>query len=59
MAARAGIGFLITQNRTMFNTAEVYFGILLVLVLAGALDWLIRLIDRLAASWYPKEATRS
>jgi NitT/TauT family transport system permease protein len=57
MAATAGIGFLITQNRTMFNTAEVYFGVILVLVLAGVLDWTIRAIERRAAGWYPQKET--
>jgi len=56
MAATGGIGFLITQNRTMFNTAEVYFGIFLVLVLAGLLDGFIGLVERRFASWYPREA---
>jgi NitT/TauT family transport system permease protein/taurine transport system permease protein len=57
MAATAGIGFLITQNRTMFNTAEVYFGVFLVLVLAGTLDWLVRVLERRAANWYPQKVT--
>lgn len=56
MAATAGIGFLITQNRTMFNTPEVYFGVLLVVILAGLIDWAIRLIERKTASWYPQKA---
>ncbi|WP_431285621.1 ABC transporter permease [Humitalea sp. 24SJ18S-53] len=53
LAATDGIGFLITQNRTMFRTPEVYFGILLVLCLAGALDTLIGLLERRAARWRP------
>ena len=57
MAATAGIGFLITQNRTMFNTPEVYFGVVLVLVLAGVLDWTIRAIERRVAGWYPQKVT--
>ncbi len=55
MAATAGIGFLITQNRTMFNTAEVYFGVLLVVVLAGTIDWLVSVFERRAADWYPQK----
>ncbi|WP_155992243.1 ABC transporter permease [Fodinicurvata fenggangensis] len=55
MAATGGIGFLITQNRTMFNTAEVYFGIFLVLILTGLLDMFIRLMERCFTNWYPKE----
>jgi NitT/TauT family transport system permease protein len=57
MAATAGIGFLITQNRTMFNTAEVYFGVFLVLILSGVLDWTIRSIERRVAGWYPQKVT--
>ncbi len=57
LAATAGIGFLITQNRTMFRTAEVYFGILLVVVVAGTLDWSIGRLERAAAAWHPKKGT--
>ncbi len=57
MAATAGIGYLITQNRTMFNTAEVYFGVFLVLVLAGSLDWAVRALEEKAADWYPRKVT--
>lgn len=46
LASADGIGFLITQNRTMFRTPEVYFGVLLVLLLAGLLDWSISLFER-------------
>ena len=46
MASTSGIGFLITQDRTMFNTPGVYAGILLVLVLVGVLDYIIRLVER-------------
>ena len=51
LAATDGIGFLITQNRTMFRTPEVYFGILLVLLLAGTLDTLIGLLERRTGRW--------
>lgn len=57
MAATDGIGFLITQNRTMFNTAEVYFGVFLVLILAGSLDWCVRALERWAADWFPQKVT--
>lgn len=57
MAATEGIGFLITQNRTMFNTAEVYFGVILVLILAGSLDWCVRALERRTAGWYPQKVT--
>jgi NitT/TauT family transport system permease protein/taurine transport system permease protein len=51
LAATDGIGFLITQNRTMFRTAEVYFGIVLVVLLAGTLDTLVGRIERRANRW--------
>ncbi|WP_158601046.1 ABC transporter permease [Teichococcus wenyumeiae] len=53
LASTDGIGFLITQNRTMFRTPQVYFGILLVLVLAGGLDTLISRLERRASRWRP------
>jgi len=57
MAATAGIGFVITQNRTMFQTANVYFGVLLVLVLAALLDLLLNRLQKLASHWYPNPKT--
>lgn len=45
MASTRGIGFLITQNRTLFRTPEVYFGIILVLVVVFLLDTAIRMIE--------------
>ena len=54
MASTAGIGFLITQNRTMFNTADVYFGVFLVLILAGSLDFMIRAIEKRTLRWHPR-----
>ena len=55
LASTDGIGFLITQNRTMFRTPQVYFGILLVLVLAGTLDTLISRLERRASRWRPQQ----
>ncbi len=57
MAATDGIGFLITQNRTMFKTPEVYFGIFLALVIAGLIDWSIGLIERRLAVWQPRKVS--
>lgn len=55
IAATAGIGFVITQNRTMFETANVYFGVLIVLVLAGLLDLLLSLLECRTARRYPRQ----
>jgi NitT/TauT family transport system permease protein/taurine transport system permease protein len=57
MAATDGIGFLITQNRTMFKTPEVYFGIFLAIVIAGMIDWSIGLIERRFAVWQPRKVS--
>jgi NitT/TauT family transport system permease protein len=46
LASTDGIGFLITQDRTMFRTPEVYFGIILVLIVAGSLDGAIGYVER-------------
>ena len=58
LAATAGVGFLITQSRTMFRTPQVYFGILLVLVMAGTLDFAIGRLERRSAAWHPREVSR-
>lgn len=59
MAASSGIGFVITQNRTLFNTANVYFGILLVLLLAIALDQFVNSLQRIANRRYPQPEHKS
>ncbi|MDR5782784.1 ABC transporter permease [Caballeronia sp. LZ065] len=59
MAATSGIGFVITQNRTLFNTPNVYFGVLLVLVLAVALDQLVNFLQRIASRRYPQPENKS
>lgn len=46
LASAGGIGFLITQYRTTFQTPECYFGILVVLLLAGGLDTAISRLER-------------
>ncbi|RLP77634.1 ABC transporter permease [Xanthobacter tagetidis] len=55
LASTAGLGFLITQYRSMFQTPEVYFGIILVLCLTGFLDFLIGCVERKAAAWRPRK----
>ena len=57
LAATEGIGFLITQNRTMFRTPEVYFGIMLVVLIAGFLDYLIGRLERRFTAWSPRGVT--
>ena len=58
MAATSGIGFVITQNRTLFNTPNVYFGVLLVLVLAIALDEFVNACQRIATRRYPQTESK-
>jgi NitT/TauT family transport system permease protein len=47
LTSTSGIGFLITQNRTMFRTPDVYLGIFLVLIIAGVLDRGIGAIEKM------------
>jgi NitT/TauT family transport system permease protein/taurine transport system permease protein len=54
LAATDGIGFLITQNRTMFRTGEVYFGIMLVVLMAGLVDAMIGRIEARFAARQPR-----
>jgi NitT/TauT family transport system permease protein len=41
-----GLGFLITYNRALFNTGQVYLGIVLVLVLAAVSNYALSAIER-------------
>lgn len=57
LSSTSGIGFLITQNRTMFQTPQVYLGILLVLVFAGILNWAIGSLERRTFRWMGRRTT--
>jgi NitT/TauT family transport system permease protein len=41
-----GLGFLITYNRALFNTGQVYLGIVLVLVMAAVSNYALSAIER-------------
>lgn len=51
LAATDGIGFWISYHRTLFNVGHVYLGIVLVLVVAAAANWLLSLIERRTGKW--------
>lgn len=51
LVSTAGIGFVIAQNRTIFNTAEVYLAILLVLAIAFLLERILFVVERRFAGW--------
>jgi NitT/TauT family transport system permease protein/taurine transport system permease protein len=51
LVSTAGIGYLIAHNRTVFNTPEVYLGILVVLGIAWSVERLLSLLERRFANW--------
>ena len=51
LAATDGIGFWISYHRTLFNVGHVYLGIILVLIVAVAANWLLSLIERRTGRW--------
>jgi NitT/TauT family transport system permease protein/taurine transport system permease protein len=51
LVSTGGIGYLIAQNRTSFNTPEVYLAIMIVLVIAWCLDRAIIILERKFANW--------
>src|ERR1700761_7671331 len=51
LISSAGIGYLISRYRTILESAHVFAGVLLVLVLAVAFNLVIRWIERRAAVW--------
>jgi NitT/TauT family transport system permease protein len=55
LASLGGIGFLISYHRTLFNTGHVYFGMLLALVMAVAVNIALTSFDRRIGLWRMRE----
>jgi NitT/TauT family transport system permease protein len=51
LISSAGIGYLISRYRTILDSAHVFVGILLVLMMAIAFNALIKFVERRAAVW--------
>jgi NitT/TauT family transport system permease protein len=51
LSATDGLGFWISYNRTLFNVGQVYFGILLTLILAGIANASLSRIERRYSRW--------
>lgn len=51
LVSSAGIGFLISRYRTLLDSAHVFAGVLLVLILAMAFNATVKWIERKAAIW--------
>jgi NitT/TauT family transport system permease protein len=55
LASLGGIGFLISYHRTLFNTGHVYFGMVLALVMAVAVNIGLTWLDRRIGLWRIRE----
>jgi NitT/TauT family transport system permease protein len=55
LASLGGFGFLISYHRTLFNTGHVYFGMLLALLLAVAVNIGLTRLDRRIGNWRLRE----
>jgi ABC-type nitrate/sulfonate/bicarbonate transport system permease component len=53
LGAAAGLGFLISLNRTLFNTGAVYLGTLLALAMAVLIDAALSRLERHFGAWRP------
>lgn len=51
LTSTAGVGFLISKYRTMFESPKVYAAVILVLALAILFDGLVQRLERRAAGW--------
>jgi NitT/TauT family transport system permease protein len=51
LGAAEGLGFLVTRHRTLLNSPGVYAGIVLVLVVTGMHELLLRRLERTVASY--------
>jgi NitT/TauT family transport system permease protein len=59
LAATDGIGFWISYNRWLFNTGQVYLGIILALAIATAANLVLGRIDRRYGSWRARQQESS
>jgi NitT/TauT family transport system permease protein len=57
LASLGGVGFLISYHRTLFNTGHVYFGIVLALMMAVAVNVALTWLDRRVGLWRILERT--
>ena len=55
LSATDGLGFWISYNRTLFNVGQVYFGILLTLILAGIANASLSGVERHYSRWKARE----
>jgi NitT/TauT family transport system permease protein len=55
LASLGGLGFLISYHRTLFNTGHVYFGMVLALVMAVAVNIGLTRLDRRIGLWRIRE----
>jgi NitT/TauT family transport system permease protein/taurine transport system permease protein len=51
LGAAEGLGFLITRHRTLLNSPGVYAGIVLVLLITGLHEFLLRRLERRVAAY--------
>lgn len=51
LSSADGLGFWISYNRSLFNVGQVYLGILLALVAAGAVNAALGMIERRYSRW--------
>jgi NitT/TauT family transport system permease protein/taurine transport system permease protein len=58
LTASAGIGYLVTLNRTILDSPRVFAGILAILVLSVAYDILARALERRMVVWQSAGRTR-
>jgi NitT/TauT family transport system permease protein len=51
LTSAAGVGYLVTRNRTILDSPRVFAAILMILVLSVAFDLLARMIERRTLGW--------
>jgi NitT/TauT family transport system permease protein len=54
LASLGGLGFLISYHRTLFDTGHVYFGMLLALLVAVAVNVALTRLDRRIGVWHAR-----
>jgi len=54
LSSNSGIGFLIAHSAGNFNTTGVFVGLLALVIVAAAFDWLMRAVEAKVLKWKPR-----
>jgi NitT/TauT family transport system permease protein len=53
-ASNQGIGYIIVAGSGVFNTAEIFSGLIIIMIIAWIIDWISRKVESKILRWRPE-----